>query len=35
MNVMDGINKESTISVEGVVRERSSKILICPPVRLK
>ena len=25
MNVMDGINKESTISVEGVVRERSSK----------
>ena len=23
MNVMDGINKESTISVEGVVRERS------------
>ena len=25
MNVMDGINKESTISIEGVVRERSSK----------
>ena len=25
MNVMDGINKASTISVEGVVRERSSK----------
>ena len=25
MNVMDSINKESTISVEGVVRERSSK----------
>ena len=25
MNVMDGINKEATISVEGVVRERSSK----------
>ena len=25
MNVMDGINKESTISVEGTVRERDSK----------
>ena len=25
MNIMDGINKESTISIEGVVRERSSK----------
>ena len=25
MNIMDGINKESTISVEGVVRERSNK----------
>ena len=34
MNVMDGINKESTISVvwsESV----PAKILICPPVRLK
>lgn len=25
MSIMDGINKESTISIEGVVRERSSK----------
>ena len=25
MNIMDGINKESTISVEGIVRERSNK----------
>ncbi len=25
MNIVDGINKESTISIEGVVRERSSK----------
>ena len=30
MNVMDGINKESTISVEGVVRERSSKNVNLP-----
>ena len=25
MNVIDGVNKESTISVEGTVRERTSK----------
>ncbi len=30
MAVMDGINKESTISVEGVVRERSNKNLELP-----
>ena len=28
MNVMDGINKESTISVEGTVRERDSKTVL-------
>ena len=30
MNIMDGINKESTISVEGVVRERSNKNMELP-----
>ena len=30
MAVMDGINKESTISVEGVVRERSNKNMELP-----
>ena len=30
MNIMDGINKESTISIEGVVRERSSKNVNLP-----
>lgn len=30
MTVMDGINKESTISVEGIVRERSNKNMELP-----
>ena len=32
MNVMDGINKESTISVEGTVRERDSMEQVRVPI---
>ena len=35
MAIIRDLNKESTISVEGVVRERASKTPSCPPATLR